>query len=162
MNNALELLAAMPIFGALNETSLRLLTREAELVERGEGEHFFLENDDTHDLFVLQSGDVEIYKNWRGEARVLARMKRGDCFGEMSLIDLMPRSASALAVAQCEALKISPPALHKLYVSDLEQFTLLQMNMSRELSRRMRAIDDLLFRALMGDTLPESGFIHLR
>ena len=44
---------------------------------------------------------------------------------------------------------------------DLEQFTLLQMNMGREISRRLRLVDQLLFRALMGDSLPETTFHDL-
>ena len=83
-------------------------------------------------------------------------MNAGDCFGEMALIDLSPRSASARAVAPSVALQITPPILHEIYQHNLEQFTLLQMNMGREVSRRLRIIDQLLFRALMGEELPET------
>ena len=85
-------------------------------------------------------------------------MGAGDCFGEMALIDLFPRSASALAVERCEALAITPSVLHQIYQHDLEQFTMLQMNLGRELSRRLRRIDDLLFRVSMGESLHEITF----
>ena len=151
----------MPIFGALNERTLELVTQLAQPVRIPAGEHFFREGDKTNDMYVLQSGEVEIYKSWQSDAKVLRHLEPGDCFGEMALIDLSPRSASALAVTTCEALKVAPSVLQEIYKSDPEQFTLLQMNMSREISRRMRRVDDLLFRALMGESLPETVFKHL-
>ena len=152
----------MPIFGALNERTLELVTGLAEAVHVAAGEHFFREGDESNDMYVLQSGEVEIYKSWQSEAKVLRRLEAGDCFGEMALIDLSPRSASALAVTPCEALKIAPAVLQEIYRADPEQFTLLQMNMSREISRRMRRVDELLFRSLMGESLPETVFKHLQ
>ncbi len=152
----------MAIFGALDEPTLELLTQQAEPAHKSAGEHFFLEGDETHDMYVLQSGDVEIYKSWEGQSKVLGHMQAGDCFGEMALIDLFPRSASALAITDCDALRITPSVLQAIYQANPEQFTLLQMNMSREISRRMRRLDDLLFRALMGDALPETTFKQLK
>ena len=157
-----ELLAAMAVFGALNEPTLELITGLAEPVTVASGEHFFLEGDKSHDMYVLQSGQVEVYKSWANEARVLGHMQAGDCFGEMALIDLFPRSASVVAVTDCEALKIPPGVLQAIYQADRDQFTLLQMNMSRELSRRMRRLDELLFRALIGESLPDTSFSQLQ
>ena len=76
----------------------------------------------------------------------------GDCFGEMALMDLFPRSASIRALADCTAIELTPDDLMRLYEHDLEQFTLVQMNIGREVCRRLRATDELLFRARMGDT----------
>ena len=158
MNERLELLAEMPAFGGMNVASLELVARLAEPVEVSAGEHFFREGDETQIMYVLQTGQVEIYKTWQSSSKVLRRMKAGDCFGEMALIDLFPRSASALAVESSKALKITPPILHEIYQQDLEQFAMLQMNMGRELSRRLRRVDELLFTVLMGESLPETTF----
>jgi CRP-like cAMP-binding protein len=75
----------------------------------------------------------------------------GDCFGEMALMDLFPRSASVIARDDCRALEIAAGDLLDLYEHDVEQFALVQMNMGREVCRRLRATDELLFRAMMGD-----------
>ena len=155
-NERLKLLAAMPVFGGLDAATIELLTDLAQPVAMDVGEHFFREGDETHAMYVLQTGQVEIYKTWHATSKLLRRMNAGDCFGEMALIDLSPRSASARAVAPSVALQITPPILHEIYQHNLEQFTLLQMNMGREVSRRLRIIDQLLFRALMGEELPET------
>ncbi len=161
MKERLKLLAAMPVFGGLNDATFELLTSLAQPVAVTAGEHFFREGDESQAMYVLQTGQVEIYKTWHSTSKLLRYMNAGDCFGEMALIDLSPRSASALAVEPSEALQITPAILYEIYQHDLEQFTLLQMNMGREISRRLRRNDDLLFRALMGDSLPETTFHEL-
>lgn len=161
MNERLELLSAMPVFGGLDRATIKLIADLAELVDLKAGEHFFREGDETQAMYVLQSGQVEIYKTWRSMSKVLRRMKAGDCFGEMALIDLCPRSASVVALDRCEALRITPPMLYEIYQHDLEQFTMVQMNMGRELSRRLRRMDDKLFRILMGESLPEATLSDL-
>jgi len=158
MKERFALLAAMPVFGGLDESTLELLTSLAEPVTVERGEHFFREGDESRAMYVLETGRVEIYKTWQSESKLLRWMERGDCFGEMALIDLFPRSASALAAEHCEALQITPSILQEVYKHNLEQFTMLQMNMGREVSRRLRWVDEQLFRALMGDSLPETTF----
>ena len=161
MKEALDLIAATPVFGGLNETTLELITELAQPIVAEPGHHFFREGDDSQVMYVLQRGQVEIYKTWQSTSKALRIMSPGDCFGEMALIDLFPRSASALALENCEALQITPAVLQALYQQDMEQFTMMQMNMGREVSRRLRLIDDMLFRSLMGESLPETTFRDL-
>ncbi len=75
----------------------------------------------------------------------MANLHEGDCFGEMSLIDLGPRTASVLAIEDCSAIKLSNVNILKIYQKDLEQFTLIQMNIGREISRRLRHMDEVIF-----------------
>jgi cAMP-binding proteins - catabolite gene activator and regulatory subunit of cAMP-dependent protein kinases len=98
-------------------------------------------------MFVLEQGRVVILKRWKEKEYLLRYFGKGDCFGEMALIDMGPRSASVLAVEDCQAIEISAESLYELYKKDLEQFTLIQMNIARELSRRLRAADERLFQA---------------
>ena len=147
----------MPVFGGLNASTLELVTSLAVTTGCAEGEHFFREGDDSHAMYVLLRGRVEIYKSWQSAQKHLRYMNPGDCFGEMALIDFGPRSASARASERSEALEIAPTLLQAVYGHDLEQFTLLQMNMAREISRRLRRVDELLFRAMMGGDMPETA-----
>ena len=81
---------------------------------------------------------------------LLRHLEFGDCFGEMALMDLVPRSASVRAVEHCVAIELATAHLHGLYKHDAEQFALIQMNIGREVCRRLRITDDLLFRERMG------------
>ena len=73
----------------------------------------------------------------------------------MALLDLSPRSASVRADEDCSAIRITPDNLLRLFEHDAEQFALIQMNIGREISRRLRITDELLFRARMGEALDE-------
>jgi CRP/FNR family cyclic AMP-dependent transcriptional regulator len=103
---------------------------------------------------VLETGRVSVSKHWQGDALLLRELAAGDCFGEMALIDLFPRSASVRADTDCRAVELTPGNLYRLFEHDAAQFALIQMNISRELSRRLRATDALLFSVRMGETLP--------
>jgi len=78
----------------------------------------------------------------------------------MALLDLFPRSASVLALAPCTAIELSTATLYKLYETHLEQFALIQMNIARELSRRLRAADERLFRTQIGADDPKAAWAY--
>ena len=149
----IELLQAMPIFGALRGDTLEFLLADATLVTRRAGEYFFHEGERAESMYVLEQGRVDVLKHWNGDDWKLHRFDAGQCFGEMALIDLFPRSASVRAVDDCRAIEFGSAALYRLFEHDAEQFALIQMNISREVSRRLRATDELLFRARMGEDL---------
>ena len=155
-----ELLQSMPIFGALREDALHVLLERARTAEVQAGGFFFRENDPANSMFVLELGEAQVVKAWRGRDFILNVLGPGDCFGEMALMDLLPRSASVRAESACRAIEFSHDDLLHLYESDVEQFALVQMNIGREVCRRLRATDELLFRARMGERLvgPESFF----
>ena len=68
----------------------------------------------------------------------------------MAIIDHCHRSASVRATEDCSAIRISAADLYRVYGQDLKQFALIQMNMGREVSRRLREANNRLFSAQMG------------
>lgn len=141
----IELLQRMPIFGALRDDTLDFLLGFMQPVRLSAGQAFFHEGDAAAGLFVLERGAVSVYKAWQGQELLLHRLHAGDCFGEMALMDFMPRSATVRADEDCEALRLDSDDLYRLCKHDLEQFALIEMNMGREVSRRLRQADDDLF-----------------
>ncbi len=139
----------MPIFGAISDDTLKFLLERAKDVSVKKDDFFFRENDQGSSMFVLEEGRVAVLKSWVGQTKDLAYLNRGDCFGEMALIEMGARSASIQATEDCTAIELSIDILHKLSQHDLEQFTIIQMNMSREVCRRLRKADDLLFHVRM-------------
>lgn len=139
-----NLLRNMPIFGGLNDETLTLIVNQASPRVVESGDYFFHEGDGADSLFVLESGIVIIERRWKQTMVELNRLKAGDCIGEMALIDLLPRSATARAAEDCQAIEITLRALHELYKQELEQYAIIMMNMGREVSRRLRRTDDRL------------------
>jgi len=150
----IELLQRMPIFGAIREDTLRVLLQQAGTVAVPAGAYFFRESDAASSMFVLESGAVSVLKLWQGDEHLLHQLGAGDCLGEMALMDLQPRSASVRANTDCVAIELATADLMRLYEHDVEQFALIQMNIGREVCRRLRATDELLFRFRMGAAAP--------
>jgi CRP-like cAMP-binding protein len=96
-------------------------------------------------MYILEEGRVAILKKSEGKDYLLGKLNPGDCFGEMSLMDCMPRSASVFALEDSSAIEILPSTLHQIASKDLEQFTLIEMNMGREVCRRLRVADERIF-----------------
>jgi CRP/FNR family cyclic AMP-dependent transcriptional regulator len=153
----IDALQRMPIFGGIRADVLEFLLDTAGMVSVAQNEYFFHENDRAESMFVLEAGEVSVLKLWDGEQYVLRRLREGDCFGEMALMDLFPRSASILALSPCTAIELSTASFYRIYEKDLEQFALIQMNIGREVSRRLRVADQHLFRACMGAPYVEPG-----
>ena len=147
-----DLLQRMPVFGAIREDALRMLLEHAQAREAKAGAYFFRENEPADSMFVIETGRVAVVKGWHDEAFVLRRLGPGDCFGEMALMDLALRSASVLAEEDCTAIEIGSADLLHLFENDPEQFALVQMNIGREVCRRLRSLDELLFRERKGGT----------
>jgi CRP-like cAMP-binding protein len=141
----IELLQRMPVFGGIRTDALHFLLDLCAIVGVTTNEFFFREGDQADSMFVLETGNASVLKSWRGRDYLLRTLKEGDCFGEMAVMDLGPRSASVRAIGDCTAIRISAASLHQLYAHDLKQFALIQMNMGREVCRRLRDSDNRLF-----------------
>ncbi|MFO1296937.1 MAG: cyclic nucleotide-binding domain-containing protein [Rubrivivax sp.] len=64
-----------------------------------------------------------VTRQWQGrEGRTQRRFGPGDCFGEMALMDLHPRSAGVRALEDCTAIEFGPEEMMQLHDADLEQF----------------------------------------
>jgi CRP-like cAMP-binding protein len=68
----------------------------------------------------------------------------GDWFGDMSILDVMPRSATVRSVAPSRVLKMSASDLEALYRRDLKAYAIVVLNIAREMSRRLRVADGIL------------------
>lgn len=145
----IELLQGMPIFGGVRANILQFLLGLCPVESVPKNEFFFREGDQADSMFVLEEGKVAVLKSWRGQDHLLQTLEQGDCFGEMAVMDLCPRSASVRAVEDCTAIRISAANLYRVYSQDLKQFALIQMNMGREVCRRLRELDSRLFSARM-------------
>jgi CRP-like cAMP-binding protein len=145
----IELLQGMPIFGGVRANILQFLLGLCPVESVSKDAFFFREGDQADSMFVLEAGKVAVLKSWHGQDHLLRTLNHGDCFGEMAVMDLNPRSASVRALEDCTAIRISAANLYQVYAQDLKQFALIQMNMGREVCRRLRALDDRLFNVRM-------------
>ncbi|EYF03561.1 cyclic nucleotide-binding domain-containing protein [Chondromyces apiculatus] len=133
------------LFGGLPDEVLRMLAGSLEVQDLEPGHVIFREGESGRDMFVLLDGEIEVLKRSKRnlEARV-AVLGPNDWFGEMSILDVMPRSATVQAISPSRVLRISAHDLDTLYRRDLKAYSLLVLNIAREMSRRLRVADGLL------------------
>jgi CRP/FNR family cyclic AMP-dependent transcriptional regulator len=133
------------LFGALSDDVLEYLATLLTLETPPAGATLFREGDDANAMFVVVSGEVEVLKKSKRsvEARV-AVLGPGDWFGEMSIVDIQPRSATVRALAPSRLLRVSSADLDALYRHDLRSYAIIILNLARELSRRLRVADGIL------------------
>lgn len=139
-------LGKLPLFGGLPEDALRAFAEQAEVLTVPEGATVFLEEEPARTLYVLERGALDIVKKKADGEVHLWRIRPGESFGEMSFIDMQPRSAAVRASAPSVLWVWPYSAFHDRYAKDSKCYTLLVMNIARELSRRLRRADDLLSR----------------
>jgi CRP/FNR family transcriptional regulator, cyclic AMP receptor protein len=144
-NEEIERLREIGLFGGLGDDVLRELGGTLDVIDLDPGAVVFREGDSGREMFVLLDGEMEVLKHSKRkhEARV-AVLGPGDWFGEMSILDVMPRSATVRAVAPSRMLRISAHDLDTLYRKDLRSYSLMVLNIAREMSRRLRVCDGLL------------------
>lgn len=71
------------------------------------GDKIFNEGEAGNLAYILQDGEVEVFKEINGEEKVLGTIGPGAIFGEMALIDSKPRMASARAVTACTIICVT-------------------------------------------------------
>jgi CRP/FNR family transcriptional regulator, cyclic AMP receptor protein len=133
------------LFGALSDEVLEYLSTLLTVESPPAGATLFREGEDANAMFVVISGEVEVLKRSKRttEARV-AVLGPGDWFGEMSIVDIQPRSATVRALAPSRLLRVTSADLDALYRHDLRSYAIIILNLARELSRRLRVADGIL------------------
>jgi CRP/FNR family cyclic AMP-dependent transcriptional regulator len=140
------MLREIGLFGGLDETTLEILSKSLPAEQILVGQRVVAEGDAAREMFVVVSGELEVLKKTPsgGEVRV-AMLGPGDWFGEMAIVDVQPRSATVRSLAPSLLVRISAEHVDKLlYRRDLKAYSLLIMNIARELSRRLRVADGIL------------------
>lgn len=133
------------LFGALSDELLEHLAGTLTVQRVMVGETVFREGEPAREMYVVLDGEIEVLKkSRRGRETRVAILGPSDCFGEMSIIDLQPRSATVRALSAARLLRISTEEMDALYRHDLKSYALIVLNIARDLSRRLRVTDGLL------------------
>jgi len=141
-------LKQIPLFSSLTDEHLAGLAAKLGTRSYKTGETIFHKDDPGSVLYVIKEGQVKIATTSpEGEEVILAILTDGDFFGELSLLDESPRSASAIAMASTQSL-----VLHrKDFVDFLTRYPELVSDILAALSRRLRGTDALVEDAIFLD-----------
>ena len=134
-------LEGVELFRALDEEDRRALAASMESQPVQEGQRLFHQGDAGDSLFVVRSGAVELYvQDHAGQEIVLGRSSPGEAFGELSLLDGRPRTASARVVEAGELLVLDRTDL----VALVRRLPDLALDLLAQMSRETRRADELI------------------
>jgi CRP-like cAMP-binding protein len=139
----LNLLRRITIFAGLDDVTLQRLLAKALRLEAAAGDVVIREGETGNQFYLLLTGAARVVKAFGTEDEVeLARIQAGDFFGEMCLLETLPRVATVQTTATSILLKLSAMAFLDLYETRPAQHSLLMLNLARDLSRRLRRLDE--------------------
>ena len=113
-------------------------------VSYSQGEYVCKQGEAPSHIYIIKTGEVKIVYDLDGVPLELALFKTGDCFGETSVIGILPHSSSAVVVKPVELIVLERQALLNIFETDKELFGLLILNIARETSRRLYKLDEVL------------------
>jgi CRP-like cAMP-binding protein len=161
----LVFLSGIPVFGGLEPPALERIAEHLQRRVLGASCPVLAEGEGAREMYVVESGRVEVRIHRDpddADDLVLATLGPGDCFGEMSLLDIQPRSATVRTVQETSLLVLRYGELLEIRRRDSEAFILLVLNLAREVSRRLRASEvhlvELLRRLPEGTVAAEKIF----
>lgn len=134
-------LASITMFEHLNEDDLIALSKVIDELKVPEGHTLFQTGDPGDSLFIVRAGQIELFiKDTAGQKIVLTTAEAGDMFGELAMLDSGSRTATALALTECEVLVLDRDDLILLFQRKPEA----ALHMMAALTGLTRKADELL------------------
>jgi CRP-like cAMP-binding protein len=135
-----ESLQKYSLFGGLDAEQVELILPLMIQETFGPDELIITEGKPNDKIYFLIEGTVAVTKN----NIALSRFGEGEEFGEIEVLDVMPSVASIKSISNVKVMSISNKALRDIYKIDVKIFSLIIMNLARDLSRRLRRMDEKL------------------
>ena len=125
----------VPLFADLTDAQLETLIRDFNRRRFQQDEAIFQQGDPGRALYMVESGQVRIYvQDEEGQEISVILCGPGDLFGELALIDGLPRSASAVAMEDTVVLALS----HDRFREQMRRYPQMALNLMKALSVRVR------------------------
>ncbi|MDG0817698.1 Crp/Fnr family transcriptional regulator [Bdellovibrio svalbardensis] len=113
---------------------------DQQIVKLKDGEILFREGDLSREMYIVQKGALEVFKTAEGNKVILATIERGSMAGEMSLLESLPRSASARAVGDTTLLVFDPGS----FLLKIRRDPTFAFELMKHLSGRIRQTNEKL------------------
>lgn len=134
------LLEKHPLLVHLSPDQLERLARAGEIESYNPGESIVVEGSLGDALFLVLSGQVAVHRG----PQTFATLQGGEFFGEMSLVEPAPRSASVTAMSATFLFRLPHDNLRELISDDANAASVLLVQVVKTLSERLRRANQML------------------
>lgn len=147
-----DLLGNIALFESLTDQDLGVLSQRLTAIDYAPGDIIFNQGEEGESLFIIEQGAVEISYG-EGKAKVcLATLFPGQYFGELSLFDGAPRSATATAIKESHLIRLDRADM----VDFVDKNPAAALRIIAEMSERMRQTNELMSRQVSRNVLEEA------
>jgi CRP/FNR family transcriptional regulator, cyclic AMP receptor protein len=138
-----EFLQSIPIFAGLTPEAVAEIAGAVDEVQFRAGEIIVNEGEPGNRMFIIHTGRVEVVKHLgKPSETTLGIFETKNFLGEMSIIECVARAASLRALEDSSLFSLKGTDLYKLFRHYPDQYAIVILNVARDLSRRLRAIDE--------------------
>lgn len=139
MNDLTDFLRNVSFFSKLNREDILTIQKFCTTTDFPAGEIIFLENDPADRFYIILDGEVEVWKAYNtADADILAVQGKGKLFGEMALVDRLPRSATVITRKPTKVLYIGEQDFQRL----LSENSAIALSIVQSLSSVVRKSND--------------------
>lgn len=139
-NHIKEILSNIAILGGFSPEMTDAIISNLKEVTIKKGEYIFHAGDSPKNIYIILEGRVECYF----DNKKVHEFSQGLSLAEAAVIGIQKFKSDAIAAEDCELLVLSKMKLLELFENDKEVFSLLILNIARELARRIAAMGDAL------------------
>lgn len=132
--SVLNIVKGSPLFYEILDEEVLKIVEKCRVLNLEPGDYIFKAGDEGNELFILLTGSANVMKN----DVVLAKLRKGDLFGEMVLLNENIRHADVVSDNYSDVLVLKYKDIFGLYESDNKMFSLLILNLARLLTNRLR------------------------
>jgi CRP-like cAMP-binding protein len=155
-----EFLCKHSMFGGLTEDELLLIKTFLVEQEVPANTTLLKQGEPNNSVHFIVEGEVAIVRQSetnKKQSRIITVLHAGDSFGEMELIDIQQCAASVITTCATKIVTLSNRDLYKISLQNLKTYTMLILNLARDISRRLRSADEMLALAKNKTTMPSSS-----
>ena len=139
-----EVCREFAIFGALSDRAIMYIMNRGLVYSLQSKEELFTLGERSDRFYIVLQGKIAFYKHSEGNWAFMSDYNAGEQIGFVGMISLQPRVGWAYAEADSLVLEISCDLFHEFQMEYPEDFSVLMINLVREISRNLIAVGDML------------------
>jgi CRP/FNR family cyclic AMP-dependent transcriptional regulator len=144
-------LRRMPIFTGIGESQLEMLAAGSVRRSFPRGRSIVAEGETSQSFYLLLSGRAKVQRSdSEGKEVILAILGPGEFFGEMSLIDDAPRSASVITIEPCDFIAVNKESFKAMLASSTDMCLAIMRGIVRRLREADKKIETLALMDVYG------------
>ncbi|WP_456324289.1 MMPL family transporter [Desulfonauticus submarinus] len=136
-----EVLRRCPLFMGLKKWQVKRLILLGRLLEFLPREYIIKQEDYGDSMFILLQGEAEVWTKGQNKRVLLAKLKEGDIFGEMALVNPGPRSADVIASTEAKVLELNLKSFKRIQLVSPRLAAKVYLNLAKVLGVRLKDMD---------------------